>query len=127
MLPFELIIDGPPMSAQSRNRRRLAAWKVEVATAAARTWSGPMYRGDTRVVVTYYHVREAAGLDADNMIKPILDALIGVVYVDDRQATHIAARSVRLNDGRALDVSASVGLEFSRGLEFLHILIEEDR
>jgi crossover junction endodeoxyribonuclease RusA len=126
MLPFEFIIDGPPMSAQSRNRGRLAAWKVEVAAAAARRWSGPLHHGKARVIVTYYHIRETAGLDADNMIKPILDALIGVVYVDDRQATHITARNVRLVDGRDRNFGELVGLEFSRGRDFLHVLIEED-
>ena len=127
MLPFEFVIDGPPMSAQSHNRERLAAWKVEVAAAAAERWTGPVLQGQARVVVTYYHDREAARLDADNMIKPILDALVGIVYVDDRQATHVTARVIRLLDGRIPDLTALVAREVTRGREFLHVLIEEDR
>ena len=51
MLPFEFVIDGPPMSAQSHNPIRLADWKVSVAAAAAETWIGPVFRGKARVVV----------------------------------------------------------------------------
>ncbi len=127
MLPFEFVIDGPPMSARSHNAARLAEWKVRVAAAAAQRWTGPLFRGKTRVVVTYYHERETAGLDADNMIKPILDALTGVVYADDRQATQITARTVRLIDGRDPDISAFVAMELARRREFLHVMVEEDR
>lgn len=75
----------------------------------------------------YYHARETAGLDADNMIKPILDALTGVVYADDCQATHITARNVRLTDGRNSHISAFVAMELARRREFLHVMVEEDR
>ncbi len=127
MFPFEFVIDGPPMSAQSHNRKRLEEWKLKVAAAAAQLWTGPVFHAKLRVVVTYYHDRESAGLDADNMIKPILDALIGVVYDDDRQATHITARSVRLVDGRAPNFIPLLRGEFTRGRDFLHVWIEEDR
>lgn len=93
MLPFELIVDGPPMSAQSRNSRKLAEWKARIRTAAARHWREAPFRRNVRVVVTYYHPHKFARLDTDNMVKPILDALIGVVYFDDRQASHIQVRT----------------------------------
>jgi crossover junction endodeoxyribonuclease RusA len=82
---------------------------------------------EARVVITYYHEREAARLDTDNMIKPILDALIGVVYVDDRQATHITARSVSLRAGRYSQIGALVAVELTRRRELLHVVVEEDR
>lgn len=128
MVPFEFVIDGPPMSARSHNTRRLADWKLRIAAAASERWTGPPFRGKAHVVVTYYHEGETAHLDNDNMIKPILDALIGVVYADDRQATHIEARSVNLNDAsRFARVGALVALELTRRREFLHVRIEEER
>jgi crossover junction endodeoxyribonuclease RusA len=127
MLPFEFVIDGLPMSAQSHNPERLTAWKVAVAAAATQRWEGSPFRGNARVVVTYYHARETAGLDGDNMVKPILDALIGIVYDDDRQATHITARSVRLRDGHNSKLGAMTAMELTRGRDFLHIRVEEDR
>lgn len=127
MLPFEFLIDGPPMSAQSHNRDRLAEWKLKVAASASDRWRGGLFHGKLHVVVTYYHEGETARLDNDNMIKPILDALIDVVYADDRQAAHIEARSVNLLDGRQWRVGALVASALTRGGEFLHVRIEEVR
>lgn len=128
MLPFEFVVDGPPMSAQSHNPARLGDWKLRVAAAAAECWTGSRFRGKVHVVVTYYHEGETAHLDNDNMVKPILDALIGVVYADDRQATHIEARSVNLlAASRIPDTGAMVAKELKRAGEFLHIWIEEER
>lgn len=127
MVPFEFVIDGPPMSAQSHNAQRLGDWKLRVAAAAAERWSGPLFRGKVHVVVTYYHEGETARLDNDNMVKPILDALIGVVYSDDRQASHIEARSVNLRNARHRHVGAVVAKELTRRGEFLHVLIREER
>ena len=42
------------------------------------------------VVITYYFKR--GSLDVDNMPKPILDALNGLVYADDSQVTDLVCR-----------------------------------
>lgn len=115
------------MSARSHNRGRLADWKVRVAATAAERWIGPPLRGKVHVVVTYYHEGEIAHLDSDNMIKPILDAITGLVYADDRQATHIEARSVNLGAAtRLAHVGALVAKELTRRREFVHVWIEEE-
>jgi len=41
-------------------------------------------RGDLYAAVYYFH-QVTTGLDADNLSKPILDALTGLAYEDDRQ------------------------------------------
>lgn len=38
MLPFEFIVDGPPVSHQTRNPDRLRAWQLTVRTAAMQYW-----------------------------------------------------------------------------------------
>ena len=43
--------------------------------------------GEVMVVITYYF--KGGALDVDNMPKPILDALNGLVYADDRQITDL--------------------------------------
>jgi crossover junction endodeoxyribonuclease RusA len=128
MLPFEFVIDGPPMSAQSRNRSKLAEWKARVRAAAEAHWTGVPFRQNVRVVVTYYHEHRFALLDTDNMVKPILDALIGLVYFDDRQASHIQVRSINLDAGvRGLAVGREL-LERLEGIsEFLIIRVDEER
>lgn len=128
MLPFEFLIDGPPMSAQSHNPHRLSDWKRRVAAAVSERWHGPLLGGKVRVVVTYYHEGGTARLDTDNMIKPILDALTGVVYANDRQASHIEARSVNLlAASREPRVRAMVARRLNWRGEFLHVLIEKAR
>ena len=110
------------------NRARLADWKLRVAAAAAERWGGPPFRRKVHVVVTYYHEGETAHLDGDNMIKPILDALTGLIYADDRQASHIEARNVNLLAAGCLPhVSSVVAKGLARGGEFLHVWIDEER
>ena len=46
--------------------------------------------GEVMVVITYYF--KGGALDVDNMPKPILDALNGLVYADDRQITDLVCR-----------------------------------
>jgi hypothetical protein len=128
MLPFEFVVDGSPISARSRYRARLADWKARVAAAAAEHWRSTLFPGKVYVVVTYYHERKTARLDSDNMIKPILDALTGVVYLDDRQASHIEARSVNLDVVFLIHRAGPLVAAKSLGSgEFLHIRIEEER
>jgi hypothetical protein len=45
---------------------------------------------DVEVTVVHFY-REAASLDTDNMIKPILDAVKGIVFADDRQVVDVRA------------------------------------
>jgi crossover junction endodeoxyribonuclease RusA len=128
MLPFEFVIAGPPMSARSHYPDKLADWKARVAAEAALHWRQPLFRGNVYVVVTYYHEGVVARLDADNMVKPILDAMTGVVYRDDRQASHIEVRSVNLDDGyMGRDVGKLLATKLMAGGEFLHIRVEEER
>lgn len=85
MLPFEFTIKGPPVSAQTRNKRRLQTWKADVKSAAQRQLSASSSVVDDHVTVsiTYYYDGESP--DVDNIIKPIQDALIDVIYNDDNQ------------------------------------------
>lgn len=128
MLPFEFIVEGPPLSQQTRDRARLQAWKNAIRAEAARRWpqGQPPVTGSLLIVVVYFHEGDVIRLDNDNMVKPIQDALNGVVYGDDRQITDIRARKTRL-DGRfrARGMSAVVAEGFVRGTKFVYVRIEE--
>jgi crossover junction endodeoxyribonuclease RusA len=128
MLPFEFVMAGPPMSAQTHHREKLIDWKLRVGAAAAARWQGDPFRGKVFVVVTYYHQGLTARLDADNMVKPILDALSGIVYHDDRQASHIEVRSINFGIGyEASSAELLFVAEFAADREFLHVRVEEER
>src|SRR4051812_39162069 len=78
MLPFEFTGPGPPVSHQSGNKSKLAAWRNLVRVAAAGKWGKRAPRAEPlKISVTYYHEGEAIRIDNDNMVKPIQDALIG--------------------------------------------------
>jgi Holliday junction resolvase RusA-like endonuclease len=86
-LPWDFIVLGIPASVQSKSPTRVR-WKAAVAAAARAAWPS----GDQplpcklQIHVTCYH-DSAPPLDVDNMLKPIQDALISIVYVDDNQLT----------------------------------------
>jgi len=90
MLPFEFIVDGPPVSQQARRRDRIDAWKETVRNAAKHYWplGGEPVSADVQLKVTYFYL----STDIDNIVKPIQDAMNGLVYLDDRQITDLIVR-----------------------------------
>ena len=65
-------------------------------------------------------------MDNDNMIKPIQDALIGLVYTDDRWITDTRVRRSDLNGSfRVKYMSLVLAEGFHRGQEFLYIKVED--
>jgi crossover junction endodeoxyribonuclease RusA len=126
MIPFEFIIEGPPVSLQTRNRARLQQWKTDVATEARRNWpAGDLATADkVKFSVTYYHENDSP--DVDNIIKPIQDALVGIVYVDDNQVHETRSRRRDINSAfRIRGASPIVVQGFLTGRDFLHIKVEE--
>lgn len=124
MLPFEFIIEGPPVSLQTRRRARLRQWKTDVANAArlripANT--NPI-TDEVELRITYYY--EGSSPDVDNIIKPIQDALVGLVYVDDEQVVDTGSRKRDINGAYKLRNASSVIVEgFVNGNEFLHVKV----
>ena len=76
------------------------------------------------VGITYYFKGES--LDVDNMPKPILDALKGLVYADDDQITDLVCRKRDLDRDLQFDKPSPILLEtFRRSEQFLHITVTE--
>lgn len=128
MLPFEFIVDGPPLSYQTRDRRRLRAWEQTVQTEARKRWpQGQLpLTSQLQITVVYYHDAITINMDNDNMVKPIQDALKGLVYVDDKQITDIRVRKTNLDGSFRVRGMAPILAEgFCKGSEFLYIRIEQ--
>ena len=84
--------------------------------------SGPT-REAVKITVVYYYDRIA--LDADNFIKPVQDALAGVVYLDDGQVSDVTIRRTNLSGSfRVRGMSSILAEGFTTGQEFLYIRIE---
>jgi crossover junction endodeoxyribonuclease RusA len=123
---LEFTVLGPPVSHQSHNKTKLGAWRRKVRTAAARVWAKrPPLELKLNIVVTYYHEGQAVRIDTDNMVKPIQDALIGLVYSDDCWITHTSSQKISIDGFFQVRGRSLVLLEaFSRGVEFLHITVD---
>jgi Holliday junction resolvase RusA-like endonuclease len=87
LFPFDFFVSGTPVSLQARPAS-LRRWKDVVAQAARarildRDLQTFLIPTSLAVTIYYFPIAPMAG-DIDNIVKPILDALIGVTYLDDR-------------------------------------------
>src|SRR5207302_4430682 len=119
-------VPGPPVSQQSRNKARLAAWRALVRQEAARLWlTRPALAVPLRMSVTYYHEGPAARFDNDNMVKPIQDALNKLVYEDDHWITDTVVRKTSI-DGlfRVRNASPAFLAAMASGDVFVHVVVD---
>jgi len=126
MLPFEFIIIGTPVSQQTRKKLRLRKWKDNVRAGAVTRWPPgelPLNQ-PIKIFAVYYY--EGVALDTDNMIKPIQDALKGLVYSDDCVVTDSQAAKRNLNGNfRVKGMSPVLAEGFCSGSEFIYVKILE--
>ena len=94
------------------------------STASQRWGSGPPITGDVMVVITNFFAGSVA--DLDNMAEPILDALEGVVYIDDYQVSDLICRNRNLNgDPRIPSPSQTMLARLSDPKPFVHIFVDD--
>jgi hypothetical protein len=88
LFPLEVVLEGVPLSLQSKNARNREAWKARVAEAARerqRDTDELGFLDDRALAVTIYYFPGAPMPgDIDNIVKPIIDAMVGVAYLDDQ-------------------------------------------
>ena len=89
-MDFEFIIPKRPVSSQTRKRNSLNNWKTYVRTEVAKTWKGDPQL-NINIHLTLIYLYDTDPVDIDNIVKPIQDALIGLVYGDDVLVTDISA------------------------------------
>lgn len=93
--PFRLVLDRRPISLQGNGVQKFKA----AISGAARTAFGdrPPMRGPLYVRIVWFH-RERTTQDVDNIAKPILDSLEGVVFEKDVAVQRCAIEKVFLGD-----------------------------
>lgn len=125
-VPFEFVVFGRPISHQSRNKLQLSEWKAAVRRAAATRWGErqPLECG-LRIAVAFYHDDPIPRFDGDNVLKPIQDALIGLLYRDDVQITDAAVRKTAIaTPVVAWRASPELLGGFADGREFVHVILD---
>lgn len=124
----EFIVSGTPISsgASSRSRTR---WKETVSAAASAVLSDQhaLVADSVRVTIVYFYVR--TDLDLDNILKPILDSLIEVIYVNDFQVTDISASKRDRTGTLILEAASPVIIEqlaatAEEPQDFVYVLVE---
>lgn len=124
MTRFEFIVDGPPVSQQTRRRERLKAWKTTVRQEAEKYWSSEQKIATGLMMLQIIYFYDAVAMDVDNIVKPIQDAIIGLVYVDDDQVTDVLVRKRDLSGNfKVENMTSTLAEGFARGNEFLHIVV----
>lgn len=122
---FEFTVEGPPLSHQTRDKKKLKAWKSRVRRAARAFWHSPPLAIPLRITVAYYHEGIVVNIDNDNLVKPIQDALNNLVYADDRWITDTIVRKTPIEAPiNARRVSLVLLTAFSKGTQFVHIQID---
>lgn len=121
-MPVEFVIPQRPVSQQARRRDRVREWKEFVAEHA-RGAVGPAHEllvGPVALRLLYLY--DEVVLDVDNILKPIHDALIGVLFEDDAVVTDVEIRRCRRGTTFTLNAVSPVllaGLELGR--EFVYV------
>ena len=114
------------MSKQARRRKRVRAWTQYVQNFAGLSWGVEQpFVGDVMVTITYLYNRGSIDIDVDNIPKPILDALKGLVYSDDSQVTDLLCRKRRYGvELRIPDPSPLLRSSYENSEEFVHVNVD---
>ena len=122
---FECTILGVPKSPAARSK---SSWQEAVRFAAENAlpplWN-PVATPVTAVIV-YFHRGAASGIDVDNMAKPILDAIEGLVLENDQLVEQLIARRTLLRDDLHFrDVTPPMAAALNKDTDFVLIRIED--
>lgn len=77
-----------PVSYNSSDSKKRERYKGAIVEAFSRNYNGkvPKFRKGIELYgQVYFFTSDGTDLDADNISKPVWDALIGTIYEDDKQ------------------------------------------
>lgn len=79
-------------------------YRAAVKSAAAAVIPNPIETSDVEIEISYAtRIRRSIRADVDNVVKPTLDALKGVAYVDDHQVRSVTASLFDLTQSFVVD------------------------
>ena len=94
---LEFVLLRRPVTHQSKSATNRQRWKEFVAAEARRVWgSQPPLATACQLTLVYFCGERFA--DIDNIIEPIQDALVGLVYEDDKFVTDVDSHRRPLTD-----------------------------
>ncbi len=126
MLNLEFIVEGIPASLQSSSIGK-ARWKerVQEAARAAIREEDELYDECRGILVFFYF--GSTDLDADNIIKPVADALCAIAFPDDKLVSEWISRKTDLEQAVIRDpppcVAAVLEVSLAAKQPFIYICI----
>lgn len=88
--PIEFIVEGTPVSLQTKRAEARAQWKETAKQASTASLpEGHFASGDSITVTLFYFPDSPMQGDIDNIVKPIPDAFTQHLYLDDHQVERI--------------------------------------
>lgn len=131
MTTFEFVIQGPPgapVNAKEHNPKRYKRWINAIRITASDRWPAdrePIISGTISVSTTNFYLvtrDRPHPPDVDNLLKPILDGMNGVVYQDDGQVYRVISDRFDLAQ-LVLSPSPALAEGLARYQELLHIRV----
>lgn len=124
---LEFLIERRPLSLQTGNRKNLQAWKEFVKSKAIEKWNSPLI-SNQYLHVSIVYLCDDSPPDLDNIVKPILDALVGLVYEDDEQIADVESHRRYLSDGiDTTNLPPLLQCGVLKGDECVYVKIEESK
>lgn len=95
-----MVLARQPKSAQSKHAKTGSSYQQDLSAAARSTHVGALLAGPLYARIVWLAVprRGDNTADVDNVVKPILDALRGVVYADDSTVLRCSVARLDLAD-----------------------------
>jgi Holliday junction resolvase RusA-like endonuclease len=128
-LHLEFIVLGPPISNQqstAQGRANLATWRATIAGAATLNWPYPPLSVELKAVIINFYAGNEPSVDADNMSKPILDAMQTIAYVNDRQFVQVELAHARIGDAyQVVGVRPIIVTAIQAGNQFVYVRVED--
>jgi crossover junction endodeoxyribonuclease RusA len=114
--PLELLLEAVPLSLKASSTSR-DAWKEQIRMAVNKILDPSGWATESPVSVTIFYFPDGPmNGDIDNIVKPILDALMPRIYVNDAQVERVwvqkfeSERSFRI-DNPTVKLAAAIDAE----------------
>lgn len=126
--PLEFLVKGMPVSVQAKRPKSKIEWQQRVRDASSTVIPSPHFASDDGISVTLYFLPAGSMQgDIDNIIKPIIDALKGHIYVDDQQVERIVIQKFEPRNGyRFVQPSAILAEAFEGERPVLYVRISDN-
>jgi len=94
---FRIWVEGHPHSSQRHNRKAHQNYIELIRNAAKQVVPHPT-KSKRLDIEIWFQAETSLRADVDNIIKPVLDGLKGVVYLDDSQVRSVKATALPADD-----------------------------